>query len=53
MKLDELTEPGWKEATNDCCERNKKHGTPESMVPAVVQPQTDVYAAAPAPTTFE
>jgi len=52
MKLDELTQPGCEEAADYFRERDKKYGTPEFRLPAVVQPQTDNDAAAPAPTTF-
>ena len=40
------------DAGNYFCERDKKNGTSEMRIPAVVQPQTDDDAAAPAPTTF-
>jgi len=52
MKLDELTQPGWDDAANFFCERDKKYGTFELRVPAVVQPQTNDDAPAPPPTTF-
>jgi len=52
MKLDELTQPGWEDAANFFCERDKKYGTFELRVPAVVQPQTNDDAPAPPSTTF-
>jgi hypothetical protein len=52
MKLDELTQPGWGEAADYCCERDKKYGTAELRVQAVVKPQTNYGVAAPALTTF-
>jgi len=52
MKLDELTQPAWEDAADHCRERDKKYGTFESRVPAVVQPQTNDDAPAPPPTTF-
>jgi len=52
MKRDELTQPGWEDAADYFRERDKKYGTAESMVPVVVQPQTDDDTLAPAPTTF-
>jgi len=51
-KLDELTQPGLEDAANYFHERDKKNGTSKLMVPAIVQPQTDDDASAPAPTTF-
>jgi hypothetical protein len=52
MKLDELTQPRWKDAADYFRERDKKYGTAELRVPVVVQPQTDDDASAPPPTTF-
>jgi len=52
MKLNELTQPGWENAADYFCERDKKYGTSELRVPAVVQPQTNDEAPAPLPTTF-
>jgi len=52
MKLDEATQPGWEDAANYFRERDKKYGTFELRVPAVVQPQTNVDAPSPPPTTF-
>jgi hypothetical protein len=52
MQLDELPQPGWEDAVNYFCEREKKYGTSELRVQAVVQPPTDDDAATPAPTTF-
>jgi hypothetical protein len=52
MKLDELTQPGWEDAADYFSERDKKYGTTELRVPAVVQPQTMDDAPAPPPATF-
>jgi len=49
MKLDEMTQPGWEDAANNFRERDKKYGTTELTVPAVVQPQT--FDDAPEPPT--
>jgi hypothetical protein len=53
MKLDELTQPGWQDAADYFRERDKKYGTTELSVPAVVQPQTMDDNPAPPPATFE
>ena len=50
MKLDKLTQPRWGDAANYFGEIDKKYGTSEFMVPAVLELQTDDDAAAPAPT---
>jgi len=52
MKLHKLTQLGWENAADYLREKDKKYGSSELMVPAVVQPQTDDDASAPAPTTF-
>jgi len=52
MKLDKLTQLGWEDTAVYFCERDKKYGTSELRVPAVVQPQRDDDAASPAPATF-
>ena len=52
MKLDQLTQPGWGDAAGYSRERDKKYGTTELKVPAVIKSQTDHVAAAPPPTTF-
>ena len=52
MKLDELTQPGCRDSADYFCERDKKYGTTELKVPAVVKPHTDNNAAIPAPSTF-
>jgi len=52
MKLDELTRPRWEDEAEYFREGDKKCGTSELIVPAVVQPQTDDDASAPAPRTF-
>jgi len=50
ITLDELTQPGWGDAADYLCERDKKYGTTEWKVPAVVQFQKVHNAASPAPT---
>jgi len=52
MKLDELTQPGWEDSTDYFREQDKKYGTTELRVPAVVQPQTNDDAPPPLPATF-
>jgi len=52
MMLDELTQRGWEDAADDFRERDKKYGSTELRVPAVVQPQTMNDAPAPLPATF-
>jgi len=52
MKLEELTQPGWGDAADYFRERDKKYGTTELNVPAVVQPQTADDAASSVPMTF-
>jgi len=53
IMLDELTQPGWEDAADYSRQRGMKYSTSELRVPAVVQPQTNDNAAAPAPKTFE
>jgi len=50
--LDELTIPGWGDATDYFWEADMKYGTTELKVPAVVKPQKDMAAATPSLTTF-
>jgi len=52
MKLEKLTQPGWEDAADNFCERNKMYGKSDLRVLAVVKPQMDDDAAAPATTTF-
>jgi len=52
IKLNELTEPGWEDATDNFRERDKKYGTSELRVVAVVQRQTNEDAPVPPPTPF-
>ena len=52
MKFDKLSQPGWEDAADYFCERNKKYGASKLTVPAFFQPETDNDATAPAPTTF-
>jgi hypothetical protein len=52
MKLDELTEPGWEDAAEYFRLPDKKYGTAELRVLAVVQPGTDDDASARPATTF-
>ena len=52
MKLDELMQPGWGDVDDYFRERDKKYGTTEMEVPAVVQPQIVHDAPSSVPTTF-
>jgi len=52
MKLDQLTQLGWEDAADYIREREKKYGTSELRVPAVLKPQPDQDVAVPAPTSF-
>jgi len=52
MKLVKLSQPGWEDAADYFCERDKKYGTNELSVLSVVQPQTKDDAPAPPPATF-
>jgi hypothetical protein len=52
MKLGELTQPAWEDAANFFREQDKKYGTIQLRVAAVVQPQTNDDAPAPLPATF-
>jgi len=52
IKLDELTQPGWEDATDNFPEGDKKDGTSQLRVLAFVQLQTDGDVGAPAPTSF-
>jgi len=52
IKLNELTQPGWEDAADYFCERDKKYGTSALMVPVVVQSQMDDHAPAPPSITF-
>jgi hypothetical protein len=51
MKLDQVTHPGWEDAADYLRERDKKYGTTELRVPAVVQPQTNDDTPAHLPAT--
>jgi hypothetical protein len=52
MKLDELTQPGWEHAANYFQEQDKKYGTTDLRVQAIVQLQPKDDASAPPPVTF-
>jgi len=52
MKLDELTQPGWGDTADYCCERDNKYGITKLKVPAAVKLQTTKVTAAFSPTTF-
>jgi len=52
IKFDELTQPGWKNAADYLCERDKKYGTSKLRVLAVVQQRTNDDAWPHPPTTF-
>jgi hypothetical protein len=51
MKLEELTQLGWKDAADYIHETDKKYSTPKLRVLAIVQPQTIDVTVVPAPTT--
>jgi len=51
MRLDELTQPGWGDAADYFCQRDMKNSTTELKVVEVVEPQTEMTAATPSPTT--
>jgi len=52
MKLNVLTQPGWKNAADYFRERDKKYGKSKLSVPTVIQPQTNDDALAPPSTAF-
>jgi len=52
IKLNEQTQPGWEDTDQYFREWDKKYGTTELRVPAVVQPQKNDDAPAPLPATF-
>jgi hypothetical protein len=52
MKLDELTQPGWKDVADYLGARYKEYGTTRLKVPVIVQPQTNDHPPAPPAATF-
>ena len=52
LKLAQLTQPGWEDASNYCCERENIYGMTEWKVPALFQPQTEDGAASSALMTY-
>jgi len=52
MKFIELTQPGWEDATDYFRDRDKKYGTSELRVPAVVHQRTNNDALPHPPATF-
>ena len=52
MRLDELTQLGWRDAADYLRERDMKYGMTELKVPAVLKPQTETTAATAILTTF-
>jgi len=52
MTLDELAQPGWGDAADHFCERDRKYRTAKVKVLAVVKPQSDRVATVPALTTL-
>jgi len=52
MKLDEMTQPGWWDAADLFCDRDKKYRTTKWKVLAVVNPQMDEVAATLAATAL-
>jgi len=51
IRLDELTQPGWRDAADHFRVRDMNYGTTELRVPAVGKPKTDSTAATPSLTT--
>jgi hypothetical protein len=52
MKLDESTQLRSEDAADYFCKQDKKYGTAEFIIPAMLQPQSDEDTSAPPPTTF-
>jgi hypothetical protein len=52
LRLDELKQPGWRNAADNFLERDMKYGTTELKVPAVEKHHVDSTAATPSRTTF-
>jgi hypothetical protein len=52
IRLDEPTQPGWRDAAEYLCERDMKYGMTELNVPAVGKPNPELTAAIPSPTTL-
>jgi hypothetical protein len=52
MKFDEMTQPGWEDVADYFREQDKKYGTTEFMVPAIVQLHTNDDTPAPPPGIF-
>jgi len=52
LKLDEFSQPGWSDADDHFCDRDTKHGPSALWDPAVVQQETDDYAATPVSKTI-
>jgi len=52
MKFNKSTQPGWEDAADYFRERDKKYGTFEFRVPAVVQQRRNDNAPPHTPTTF-
>jgi len=52
IKLHTLTQPGWEDAANYCQSTDKKPGTSEISIRAVVKSQMHNDAVSPAPTLF-
>jgi len=52
MKFNELTQPGWEDAADYLHERDKKYGTSELRVPALVPPRNNDDALLHPPKTF-
>jgi len=53
IKLDKLTQPRWEDASDYFREQDKKYGTFELRIPAVVQDQTTDDTPTPPPTTWD
>jgi len=51
MRLDKYMQPGWEDVLDHVHATDMKYGMVELNVPAIVQPETNKVAAAPAPTS--
>jgi len=52
MRIDKLTQPGWRDVANLFCQSDLNYGTAELTAPAFGKVQTDKLESAPAVTTF-
>jgi hypothetical protein len=52
MKRDDMTKPGWEDASDYICARDKMSGTSELWVPPIIQPQSNKDSLAHPQATF-